>query len=84
MPALVPRPTEAAFRPGHFMLDDGTTLRFGAGAEPAAELLRTLLTLGGLGDEGYVLAIDSHAVPTPPLSLCLSRKSPHLSGEEQR
>lgn len=84
MPALVPRPTEAAFGPGHFTLDAGTALRVGAGAEPAAELLRTLLApatglplrpapdgrftlaldagLGGLGDEGYVLAVDPHAV----------------------
>jgi hexosaminidase len=43
MPALVPRPTEAAFRSGHFTLDADTTLRLGAGAAPAAELLRTLL-----------------------------------------
>ncbi|SDO82314.1 hexosaminidase [Streptomyces sp. cf386] len=84
MPALVPRPTEAAFRPGHFTLDQDTTLRLGSGTEPAAELLRTLLapatgltlrpspdgqfTLalesgpGDLGEEGYVLTIDPHAV----------------------
>ncbi|MGW6906749.1 beta-N-acetylhexosaminidase [Streptomyces sp. NPDC054940] len=84
MPALVPRPTEAEFRPGHFTLDHDTTLRLGSGTEPAAELLRTLLapatgltlrpspngqvTLaldsgpGDLGEEGYVLTIDPHAV----------------------
>ncbi|MFE7068669.1 beta-N-acetylhexosaminidase [Streptomyces sp. NPDC057620] len=43
-PTLVPRPTEAAFRPGHFTLDADTALRIGEGAEPAADLLRTLLT----------------------------------------
>ncbi|MFH8468506.1 beta-N-acetylhexosaminidase [Streptomyces sp. NPDC017991] len=42
-PTLVPRPTEAVLRPGHFTLDAGTALRIGEGAEPAAELLRTLL-----------------------------------------
>ncbi|MGW6008213.1 beta-N-acetylhexosaminidase [Streptomyces sp. NPDC055210] len=42
-PTLVPRPTEAAFRPGHFTLDADTALRIGEGAEPAADLLRTLL-----------------------------------------
>jgi hexosaminidase len=93
MPALVPHPTAAAFRPGHFTLDDDTALHIGAGAEPAADLLRTLLSpatglplrpsqdgrftlaldpglgdpsdLGGggdLGEEGYVLTIDPHAV----------------------
>jgi hypothetical protein len=41
---LVPRPTKAALRPGHFTLDAGTALHIGAGAEPAADLLRTLLT----------------------------------------
>ncbi|MGW4984967.1 family 20 glycosylhydrolase, partial [Streptomyces mirabilis] len=40
---LVPRPTKAALRPGHFTLDAGTALHIGAGAEPAADLLRTLL-----------------------------------------
>lgn len=43
MPALLPRPTEATFRPGHFTLDADTALHIGEGAEPAAELLRTLL-----------------------------------------
>ncbi|MHB9863475.1 beta-N-acetylhexosaminidase [Streptomyces sp. YIM S03343] len=41
--ALVPRPAKAVLRPGHFTLDTDTALRIGAGAEPAAELLRTLL-----------------------------------------
>ncbi|MFG2367545.1 beta-N-acetylhexosaminidase [Streptomyces mirabilis] len=40
---LVPRPTKAALRPGHFTLDAGTALHISAGAEPAADLLRTLL-----------------------------------------
>lgn len=84
MPALVPRPTEATLRPGHFALDDDTELHLGPGAEPAADLLRTLLApatglplrpspdgqftltldsgLGHLGEEGYVLTIDPHAV----------------------
>jgi hexosaminidase len=81
---LVPRPTEAALRPGHFALDADTALHIGEGAEPAAELLRTLLApatglplrpspdgrftlaldsgLGDLGEEGYALAVDPHAV----------------------
>ncbi|MFF2852194.1 beta-N-acetylhexosaminidase [Streptomyces sp. NPDC058001] len=42
-PALVPRPTKAAFRSGHFTFDRTTTLRVDPGAEPAADLLRTLL-----------------------------------------
>ncbi|MGV9455048.1 beta-N-acetylhexosaminidase [Streptomyces sp. NPDC003635] len=84
MPALLPRPTEVALRPGHFSLDGDTSLHIGEGAEPAAELLRTLLapatglplrpsadgrfvlTLdpgrGDLGEEGYTLTIDEHAV----------------------
>lgn len=84
MPALVPRPTETAFRPGQFTLDDDTALHIGEGAEPAAELLRTLLApatglplrpspdgrltlaldpgLGRLGEEGYTLTVDPHAV----------------------
>ncbi|XUL92503.1 beta-N-acetylhexosaminidase [Streptomyces galilaeus] len=41
--SLVPRPTKSALRPGHITLDAGTALRVGAGAEPAADLLRTLL-----------------------------------------
>ncbi|WP_314411803.1 beta-N-acetylhexosaminidase [Streptomyces kroppenstedtii] len=89
-PTLIPRPTEVALRPGHFTLDADTTLRIGEGAEPAAELLRTLLVpatglplrpspagqftlaldpgpggpgdFGGLGEEGYVLTVDPHAV----------------------
>ena len=40
---LVPRPTKSAPRPGHFTLDADTALHIGAGAEPAADLLRTLL-----------------------------------------
>ncbi|MFI6337293.1 beta-N-acetylhexosaminidase [Streptomyces sp. NPDC050535] len=65
MPALVPRPTQAAFRPGHFSLDDDTALHIGAGAEPAADLLRTLLAPAtGLAlprsPEGqFTLALDS-------------------------
>ncbi|MFJ3667017.1 beta-N-acetylhexosaminidase [Streptomyces sp. NPDC090106] len=43
MPALIPRPTQASFPPGHFTLDHRTTLRLGPGTEPAADLLRTLL-----------------------------------------
>ncbi|WP_217560858.1 beta-N-acetylhexosaminidase [Streptomyces sp. GbtcB6] len=41
--SLVPRPAKAVLRPGHFTLDADTALHIGAGAEPAAELLRTLL-----------------------------------------
>ncbi|MGN9816675.1 beta-N-acetylhexosaminidase [Streptomyces sp. SD11] len=81
---LIPRPTEAVLRPGQFTLDADTSLRIGDGAEPAAELLRTLLTPatglplrpspdgqftlaldpgpGELGEEGYALTVDPHAV----------------------
>ncbi len=38
-----PRPTKSTVRPGRFTLDTGTALHIGAGAEPAADLLRTLL-----------------------------------------
>ncbi|MDQ0585155.1 beta-N-acetylhexosaminidase [Streptomyces rishiriensis] len=40
---LVPRPTKAVLRPGHFTLGTDTALRVGPGAGPAAKLLRTLL-----------------------------------------
>ncbi|MFI9761553.1 beta-N-acetylhexosaminidase [Streptomyces sp. NPDC051963] len=64
MPALVPRPTEATFRPGHFTLDADTSLHIGEGAEQAAELLRTLLAPAtGLAlrpspDGRFTLALD--------------------------
>ncbi|MCX5555797.1 beta-N-acetylhexosaminidase [Streptomyces sp. NBC_00038] len=63
-PDLVPRPAKAALRPGHFTLDARTTLRTGAGAEPAADLLRTLLApatglpLRASRDGQFVLALD--------------------------
>lgn len=41
--SLVPRPTKSAARPGRFTLDADTALHIGTGAEPAADLLRTLL-----------------------------------------
>ncbi|WP_329261657.1 beta-N-acetylhexosaminidase [Streptomyces sp. NBC_01478] len=41
--SLVPRPAKSAVRPGQFTLDTDTALHIGAGAEPAADLLRTLL-----------------------------------------
>ncbi|MFJ4788437.1 beta-N-acetylhexosaminidase [Streptomyces sp. NPDC088794] len=40
---LVPRPTRTVLRPGYFTLDADTELNIGAGTEPAAVLLRTLL-----------------------------------------
>ncbi|MFE9680608.1 beta-N-acetylhexosaminidase [Streptomyces sp. NPDC006285] len=61
---LVPRPTEAVLRPGHFTLDAGTTLRIGEGAGPAAELLRVLLApatglpLPASPDGRFALALD--------------------------
>ncbi|WP_406350648.1 beta-N-acetylhexosaminidase [Streptomyces sp. NBC_00658] len=63
-PDLVPRPAKAALRPGHFTLDAGTTLRISAGAEPAADLLRTLLApatglpLRPSHDGQFVLTLD--------------------------
>ncbi|MEU3791286.1 beta-N-acetylhexosaminidase [Streptomyces fructofermentans] len=65
-PHLVPRPTRAALRPGHFTLDPTTTLRISPGAEPAADLLRTLLApatglrLRPAPDGEFVLALDPH------------------------
>ncbi|AQW54449.1 beta-N-acetylhexosaminidase [Streptomyces violaceusniger] len=64
-PALVPRPTEAALRPGHFTLDRSTALHVGAGAEPAADLLGSLLapatglSLGPSPDGQVALALDA-------------------------
>ncbi|MFE9067213.1 beta-N-acetylhexosaminidase [Streptomyces violaceusniger] len=63
-PALVPRPTEAALRPGHFTLDRSTALHVGAGAEPAADLLGSLLapatglSLGPSPDGQVALVLD--------------------------
>ncbi|MDQ1041025.1 hexosaminidase [Streptomyces sp. V3I8] len=64
---LVPRPTEARVRPGHFTLDADTALRVGEGTEPAAELLRTLLApatglpLPPSPDGRFTLALDTGA-----------------------
>lgn len=41
--SLVPRPSRYALRPGHFSLDQHTTVRAAPGAEAAAGLLRTLI-----------------------------------------
>ncbi|WP_329288548.1 beta-N-acetylhexosaminidase [Streptomyces pseudovenezuelae] len=64
MPALIPRPTEAAFPLGHFTLDHHTTVRLGPGTEPAADLLRSLLApatglpLRPSPDGPFTLALD--------------------------
>lgn len=44
--SLVPRPRKVSPRPGRFTLDRDTTVRAFPGAEPAADLLRTLLAPG--------------------------------------
>ncbi|MGW3987975.1 beta-N-acetylhexosaminidase [Streptomyces sp. NPDC004830] len=63
--ALVPRPARARFKAGHFTFGPDTRLRVTAGAEPAAELLRTLLApatglrLPPAADGPVVLALDT-------------------------
>ncbi|MGY0020743.1 beta-N-acetylhexosaminidase [Streptomyces sp. YJ-C3] len=63
-PSLIPLPTHLSFRPGHFTLRPGTTVRVSPGAEPAADLLRTLLApatglpLAASPDGPFVLALD--------------------------
>ncbi|MEV5609022.1 beta-N-acetylhexosaminidase [Streptomyces sp. NPDC052225] len=63
-PSLVPLPTQLSYRPGHFTLHTGTTVRVSPGAEPAAALLRTLLrpatglSLPHSPDAPFVLALD--------------------------
>ncbi|MCH0564152.1 beta-N-acetylhexosaminidase [Streptomyces sp. MUM 136J] len=62
--ALVPRPARIRTRPGRFTFDTGTRLRVGEGAEPAARLLRTLLSpatglpLAPAADGTVALALD--------------------------
>jgi hexosaminidase len=61
----VPRPTKARFKAGHFTFDADTRLRITDGAEPAADLLRTLLApatglpLAPASDGPVVLALDT-------------------------
>ncbi|MBN0048561.1 beta-N-acetylhexosaminidase [Streptomyces actuosus] len=61
---LVPRPTTIRTRPGHFTFDLDTRLRVSEGAEPAARLLRSLLSpatglpLRHAEDGTVVLALD--------------------------
>ncbi|MFJ9037111.1 beta-N-acetylhexosaminidase [Streptomyces sp. NPDC102406] len=63
-PSLLPLPTQLTFRPGHFTLRAGTTVRISPGAGPAAVLLRTLLApatglpLRAASDGPFVLALD--------------------------
>ncbi|MFF8670095.1 beta-N-acetylhexosaminidase [Streptomyces sp. NPDC015242] len=62
---LLPRPTKARFKAGQFTLDSDTRLRVTPGAEPAAQLLRTLLApatglpLPPAADGQVVLALDT-------------------------
>ncbi|MEV5355752.1 beta-N-acetylhexosaminidase [Streptomyces sp. NPDC052693] len=62
---LLPRPTKARFKAGHFTLTADTRLRVTGGAEPAADLLRTLLApatglpLRPASDGPVVLALDT-------------------------
>ncbi|MEV7321902.1 beta-N-acetylhexosaminidase [Streptomyces sp. NPDC093970] len=63
--ALVPRPSSARFTHGHFTFGPDTRLHVSAGAEPAADLLRDLLspatglTLGHAVDAAVVFHLDS-------------------------
>ncbi|MFQ3560361.1 beta-N-acetylhexosaminidase [Streptomyces gramineus] len=63
--SLVPRPSHARFTHGQFTFDADTRLRVSTGAEPAADLLRTLLspatglTLAPAADASVVLHLDS-------------------------
>ncbi|MFE7447719.1 beta-N-acetylhexosaminidase [Streptomyces chartreusis] len=62
--SLLPRPTKAHARAGHFTFGPDTCLRISSGAEPAAQLLRTLLApatglpLRSAEDAAVVLALD--------------------------
>ncbi|AZQ32687.1 beta-hexosaminidase [Streptomyces cyaneochromogenes] len=62
--SLLPRPTKAHARAGHFTFGPRTCLRISTGAEPAAHLLRTLLApatglpLHPAADGAVVLALD--------------------------
>ncbi|MEG8277194.1 beta-N-acetylhexosaminidase [Streptomyces sp. AHA2] len=63
--ALVPRPAKARVKGGQFTFDAGTRMRVTAGAEPAADLLRTLLApatglpLPPAADGPVVLVLDT-------------------------
>ncbi|MFI6033266.1 beta-N-acetylhexosaminidase [Streptomyces sp. NPDC051315] len=63
--SLIPRPTKARITSGHFTFDADTRLRITDGAEPAADLLRTLLApatglpLTPAADAPVVLALDT-------------------------
>ncbi|MEU6676386.1 beta-N-acetylhexosaminidase [Streptomyces sp. NPDC046925] len=63
--SLVPRPRKVSLRPGRFLLDRHTTVRSQPGTQPAADLLRTLLTpvtglpLAPAANGQLVLALDS-------------------------
>ncbi|MBO1330601.1 beta-N-acetylhexosaminidase [Streptomyces sp. VRA16 Mangrove soil] len=64
LPPLIPLPTQLTHRPGHFSLGPDTTVRVSPGAEPAADLLRTLLApatglpLTASPEGSFVLALD--------------------------
>ncbi|MFF7445767.1 MULTISPECIES: hypothetical protein [unclassified Streptomyces] len=76
MPALVPRPPEVAFPPGHFTLGHHTSVHLGTGTEPAADLLRYLLALAtGLTLRRYVELLEPWWIRAPSTPTSPSRRT---------